>query len=408
MSPRNRNDPIRASHLADGEREEYSVIVQSLKRLLTALFLTVALAFALHGIHAVSMAQSDAQYLAYNGSPTWSPDGERIAFVSGRAGNLDIWIMESDGSNPLNLTEQDLGSNFSPLWSPDGQFLAYLSAPAGEEFYDVLSGVGYYDVWVMRRDGSNPINLTVNFEGKSGEYRWSPDGRYIALISESANGSYSDIWLMEPDGSNPLNLTSDQDTLLASITWGPDSRAIAFTSATVNPVRRDGVRKLQIDNLQLEPDVVTVDRNDTQIVWSPNGNTLAIATLFSDDSGLYDIWRVDTNGKNLINLTPNTPGLDWNPAWSPNGQFIAFESNRDFPDGNGRDIWVMVADGSNAVNLTGNLQDWNLRPSWSPDGTRIAFESYGGDYTIIGLSGDSDIWIIDADGSNPENLTSNQ
>jgi Tol biopolymer transport system component len=382
-------------------------------RLLAMLILAFTLVLKQQDAQSIGSAQSDPEHLFYNGSPAWSPNGELIAFVSGRAGNLDIWVMESDGSNPHNLTGGDIGPNFSPLWSPDGQFIAYISAPVGADFYDPLSGTAAYDVWVMKQDGSQPVNLTANFKGRSGEYRWSPDGNYIALISniplisDNVEEFNSDIWLMKPDGSHPMNLTLDHVILPGSLTWGPDSRMIAFTSGAVNPIRRDGIRILQIDNP--EPIVVTTDRNDTQVAWSPNGDTLAITTLLSDGSGLYDIWRVDVDGKNLTNLTPNSPGLDWNPVWSPDGQSLAFESNRDVPDGNGRDIWVMSADGSNAVNLTGDLCDWSIRPSWSPDGTRITFEAYEDNkYTIIGFSGSSDIWVINADGSNPINITNNQ
>lgn len=348
------------------------------------------------------MAQDDADYSQYNGNPVWSPDGDSIAFVSGRSGNLDIWLMEVDGSSLKNLTSHHPGPDIAPVWSLDGLYIAYLSVPEETAFYDVISRVGYYDVWVMEKDGTNPINLTASFSGKSGEYQWSPDGKHIALISEDINENFSNIWIMEPTGANPINLTSSDEHLFGSLTWSPSGEVIAFTAANIDPVQRDGVWYLELKSPIPVP--LTSERNDVAAVWSPTGDYLALTTLLSDGSGLYDIWRVDADGENLTNLTPHSPELDWNPVWSPDGQFIAFETNRNISD-TGRDIWVMEADGSNPVNLTGDLHEWSIRPNWSPDGTQLAFESYWGDYTVIGLIGESDIWIVNADGSSPINLT---
>ena len=115
----------------------------------------------------------------------------------------------------------------------------------------------------------------------------------------------------------------------------------------------------------------------------------------SDRDGNLEIYTMDSNGENLVNLT-NDPADDWNPDWSPDGSQIAFTSDRETEDGGGQFIYVMNADGSNVFQLT------TLSPSdyadWSPDGGAIIFSS--------DATGNHEIYIMKADGSNePTNFT---
>jgi len=125
----------------------------------------------------------------------------------------------------------------------------------------------------------------------------------------------------------------------------------------------------------------------------------------SDRDGNWEIYMMDTDGSNQTRLTDN-PADDMAPSWSPDGSKIAFTSDR---DGN-EEIYVMDTDGSNQVNLTNNPA-YDSTPSWSPDGTRIAFirarlvSRIDNGSHVLCL--DSEICVIDADGSNLTNLTNN-
>ena len=109
----------------------------------------------------------------------------------------------------------------------------------------------------------------------------------------------------------------------------------------------------------------------------------------SDNGGVGDIYVMNADGSGQVNLT-NNPASDADPAWSPDGSKIAFNSSR---DGN-VEVYVMNADGSGLRNLTNNPAG-DLRPAWSPDGSKIAF--------LRNL----DIYVMNADGSGQVNLTNN-
>ena len=129
--------------------------------------------------------------------------------------------------------------------------------------------------------------------------------------------------------------------------------------------------------------------DDWTPVWSPDGQRIAFA---SNRDGNTEVYVMAADGSNPTNLTQNADTDGRNLVWSPDGQRIAFTSER---DGN-TEVYVMAADGSNPTNLTQSTgDDW--ASVWSPDGQRIAFAS--------NRDGNTEVYVIAADGSNPTNLT---
>ena len=132
------------------------------------------------------------------------------------------------------------------------------------------------------------------------------------------------------------------------------------------------------------------DFDDKNPAWSPDGEQIAFST---NRDGNYEIYLMDKNGNNLVRLTENDFD-DVDPCWSPDGNKIAFTSKR---DGN-NDIFVMNRDGSNPQNLTRHPAD-DIDPAWSPNGKQIAFST--------NRDGNYEIYLMDMRGTNRRKLTDN-
>jgi hypothetical protein len=164
--------------------------------------------------------------------PAWSPDGTRIAFASNRTGNGDIYVMDADGGNVTRLTGPNTSAPFtsrrfegSPAWSPDGLRIAFV-ADLGDAT-DVPESGGNVEIFVMDADGSNVTPVTNNPEG-DWDPAWSPDGSRIAFHGSRGETS-SEIYVVRPDGSGLTRLTEDPGRDIQPA-WSPDGSRIVFAS----------------------------------------------------------------------------------------------------------------------------------------------------------------------------------
>ena len=270
--------------------------------------------------------------------PSWSPDGQRIAFHSYRDGNSEVYVMDADGGNPQRLTDHDAGDEF-PSWSPDGRRIAFESNRDGN-----------WEVYVMDADGGNPQRLTDHDAGDEFP-SWSPDGRRIAF--ESNRDGNPKVYVMDADGGNPQRLT-DHDASDGDPSWSPDGRRIAFDS------NRDGNWEVYVmdadgGNPQRLTDHSAADAFPS---WSPDGRRIAFN---SNRDGNWEVYVMDADGGNPQRLTDHD-ATDTLPSWSPDGRRIAFNSNRDGNwevyvmdaggDGTGQDPLPRFGDGSGPGDLT--------------------------------------------------------
>jgi Tol biopolymer transport system component len=376
------------------------------------------------GIYVVNSDGTANTRLTGNGYyPRWSPDGRRIAFTNILAdGNREIYVMNADGSNQIGVTN-DPALDQEPAWSPDGDHIVFSSnrngnfdiyeinvdgtgltqltnTPAEDLFPDwgpdgqiafVSDGVDHRPaVYVMNADGSNQTQLVLT--QVMAAPRWSPDGRLIAFVKVSV--LTTDIYVMNADGSAVTQLT--HTTLNENFPdWSADGLRICFdandgVSNHLYIMNRDGSAAARI---------TTAAADEFQPDWEPLPRTttrLADIAFSTDRDGNYEIYSMTADGANLRPITIRSNFNDWSPAWSSDGQKIAFASNPlpAYP----YDIYTMNADGSGLTRLTnGAGVAQNLNPAWSPDGRELAFVST--------RENGAEIYVMNADGSNQTRLT---
>ena len=136
----------------------------------------------------------------------------RIAFMSDRDWNWEIYVMDNDGGNLQNLTNNP-GDDKDPSWSPDAKHIAFTANRNDREWNR--------QIYVMDNDGGNQRNLSNN-DSDEWDPSWSPDGKRILFVSSA------DIFVMEADGGNPKNLTSGRRHNESSPSWSPDGKRILF------------------------------------------------------------------------------------------------------------------------------------------------------------------------------------
>ncbi len=251
-----------------------------------------------------------------------------------------------------------------------------------------------YVIYTMDADGSNPTKLT-----KGRDPSWSPDGERIIFSFglDRFHGDVEDICVIDIDGNNRVNLTHGRHKGNFFPAWSPDGLKIAFES------NRDGLKDvylMDVDGGNSKNLTLDVESNGHP-TWSPDGKRIAFAS--SPGGGRADIFIMNRDGANRVNLTQKPRVLNVTPSWSPCGKKIAYAAfsnvNRAGPWNADFDIFIMNADGTNPVQLTEGAPI-SRGPAWSPDGTKIAFHraTHERDDTF-------DIYVINVDGDGLVNLT---
>jgi len=227
----------------------------------------------------------------------WSPDGDRLAFVSQREGNPELYVLESKLGNTTRVTFNQARDRLAG-WSPNGEWLVFYAIDSDSE----------PGLWLRNPSGVNLIRLT---QGVDTDAVWSPDGEMIAFVRTQDDNL--DIYVVaKPDagtwreGVQELRLTQTPEQDI-SPDWSPDSRALAFVSSRdgnpeIYTMRADGARQRRLTNN---------GHDDLEPVWSPDGQKIAFVSYAF---GAGEIFVTDADGSDQQRLTNNNAEEN-SPDW---------------------------------------------------------------------------------------------
>lgn len=234
----------------------------------------------------------------WNDGPAWSPDRNKIAFSSDHAdGSDDVYVMGSDGTGVISLTNNPNFGDREPSWSPDGQRIVFTRWPS-ETNEPVL--------FVMKADGQDQVQLTFGYDSQPD---WSPDGNKIAFTRNN------DIYVISLTDTNEVNLSGAWgiDSIEGRPDWSPDGKKIAFVSNkgdafighiwTVNVDGSGGYTQLTFD---------ATDADHPS--FSPDGSRIVFSRVANTITGSINLWIVNTDSKVVSRLT-DTTHTDANPDW---------------------------------------------------------------------------------------------
>lgn len=333
--------------------------------------------------------------LPYETQPRFSPDGKRIAFTSDRGGGDNIWIMNRDGSDKRQLTNESFRLLNQPSWSPDGQYIV------AKKHFTTGRSLGTGEVWMYHVSGGDGVLLvkrpSEQHQKELGEPIFAPDGKHVYYTRNTTPGP---IFEYAQDSNNQLFAIERYDLETGKIdsviggeggavrpTPSPDGKKIAYVRREATQPRLY-VRDLATGEDRKVYDALDMDMQETWAVtgvypnmaWTPDSASLVVwaggklnrVDLATGKSAVIPFKIADTRGlidppRPAVAVAPDSfeTKLPRGATVSPDGKSVVFETL-------GK-LWVKPMAGGEPRRLTSDDAAMEAYPSWSADGKRLAF-----------------------------------
>lgn len=259
------------------------------------------------------------------------------------------------------LTSDERYDDGYPAVSPHGMKIVFARGPAGQS--------GKYRLWVMATDGGEAHPLSPeNFPLSCTRTAWSPNGTTVAFRAgrdENAGG----IWLISSDGSNLRRLTDEEKFDDMYPAWSPDGKWLVFSRGPITQEYTNDLWQVTLDGWQRQL-TRGKDKWDVTNSVAPDGRRIAFASSRGNsDPHDLNVWIMTIQGGKAA-PRPFTFGGGEGPAWSPDGAWIAFTSNR----GGGHAVYLKRVNGGPVIRITEADNHWKGHPAWSHDGNWIVYE----------------------------------
>ena len=391
-------------------------------------------------------------YLGFESSPSFSPDGNQVAFNWCQEGqNCHIYIKQVGTESLMRLTNNS-AAEISPAWSPDGRWIAFLRASKWSSDYAQAgvidpSTISYYPLKfsvVVMPPVPGPERVLTEPSSAWSSISWSSDSRWIAAAEDSTRPEPGPLWLISLEGNERKQITfppevsqdaypafspdghrlaffrwreadksdlyllelSDElkplrdprllyacKTSAQGLTWTADGSCLVFATSTSSGVSHQ-LWRMAISESSPPQRLASMGANGFFPVISRRGDRMAYVNSTND----WNLWRMEVTSPEFKTSAPSklvsTTRSEYNPQFSPDGKKIAFVSDRSGAE----ELWVCDADGANAVQLTRFGGDITCnRVRWSPDGSRLTFSA--------SPDGENAIYSVNANGGNPQRLT---
>ena len=227
--------------------------------------------------------------LSRSREPVWSPTGEQILFVSNRDSELDLYLMDADGKN-VNPVFENAGTRYSPTWHPNGDRIAYLD-------------YGEWAIYTADKDGRNTKRIAIT--GKTGGYPdWSPDGSEIAFVvfAENTVKYHIRIINIETGMHRTLKHIPPQISMLDPA-WAPEGGRIAYGSLHLlirQAADQGTIYIMNRDGSDLQEIVRKAGPRASNPTWSPHGDVILYEQKVDGDR---QIFKLHLNSRVTMQLT---------------------------------------------------------------------------------------------------------